>query len=250
MTSLPATSRCSRATGSTGLHSSRARPSTFIGATSRRSTRRRARRPALALLLLLAAIAVPVASRRAIPPGSGAARPLSPLASVRAVGSGPIAWGRSRCAARRAAAPRSSPRFASSGRTSTRARCWRSTSAGRRGNGDVVPDLRPGPAERPDRLDPRRRGRRQARRPLARGLPRARGSSSSTSTGACADRAGCRRGAGDGDADRALLRSVDVRAERVPDPRRVRVRDERRTRSSPTGRAAASSESTGRTRRG
>ena len=75
------------------MHSSRARPSTFIGATSRRSTERRARRPALALLLLLAAIAVPVASARDTT-GVGGARPLSPLASVRVVGSGPIAWGK------------------------------------------------------------------------------------------------------------------------------------------------------------
>ena len=160
---------------------------------------------------------------------AGSAAPLSPLASVRVVGSGPIAWGKRRGAQRaEPRAPRSSRRSRSSGPTSIRARCWRSTSA-------VTPRARPTwyrisvPGRPNGRTGwiPAGGGRRQARRPLARGLPRVEEVRALRRRAPAADGARCRRRARDGDADRALLRAVDVRAEQVPDPRGVRVRDER-----------------------
>ena len=73
----------------------------------------------------------------------------------------------------------------------------------RRRRSDVVPHLRPRPAERPHRLDPRGGSGRRARRPLARRLPRLAEVRALRRRAAAAHGAGRGRRPGDGDADRA-----------------------------------------------
>ncbi len=102
----------------------------------------------------------------------------------------------------------------------------------RRGDGrerrrEVVPARAPRPAERPAWVGARRERPHRPRRPLARRLPRLAEVRALRRPTPRADGQDRGRRAGDGDADRALLRAVEVHAAQVPDPRGVRVRDER-----------------------
>src|SRR4029079_1960328 len=88
--SASASGRCSRVSGSTGLHDSLVQPSKRR-ATSTMSTRGRSGGAATVLLVLVALLAAPAALARDAAGGERAAH-LTPLARVSVVGSGPIAW--------------------------------------------------------------------------------------------------------------------------------------------------------------
>ena len=119
-----------------------------------------------------------------------------------------------------------------------------------RGAAVVVPRRDPRPAERPQRLDSRGLGRAQAGRPVAGRLPRLTEVRALRRRETPPDGARRDRSAGNGDADRAVLRPDRVRARRsIRSSARTRSR-RAGTRSSPTGRAAAWSASMVRTRHG
>ena len=195
-----------------------------------------------------AGIAVAIACAVAFAPGAGA-RATKP-SQVDVVGSGTIAWSRlavlakpkpGRGPGRRAEAV--SPGLPPAVRSRARRR------ADEVGEADVVPDQRPGAAERAHGLGASGRARApsgpQARDHLPRRAQvRVLGRRAARPLG----KGGGRR-TGRGDAARALLRHRQVRPgdrPRLGDPRRLTRSRRARTRSSPTGRAAASSACTER----